>query len=60
MPAVLSGAKLTGRESNAKAERMPGMASLRCPNSMSAEGELAMKTKSSMYSMRGWKEQDAV
>eukprot|EP00975_Prorocentrum_lima_P012342 2615470-Prorocentrum_lima.AAC.1 len=39
---------------------MPGTASLRCNSNMGAEGELAMKTKSSMYSMCGLKEQDAV
>eukprot|EP00975_Prorocentrum_lima_P052656 11036658-Prorocentrum_lima.AAC.1 len=47
MPAVLSGAKLTGRANNVKAERMPGTASLRCASNMGAEGELVMKTKSS-------------
>eukprot|EP00975_Prorocentrum_lima_P054143 11356308-Prorocentrum_lima.AAC.1 len=43
MPAVLSGAKLTGRDSNVKAERMPGTASLMCKSNMEAEGELAIK-----------------
>eukprot|EP00975_Prorocentrum_lima_P035826 7533446-Prorocentrum_lima.AAC.1 len=60
MPAVLSGAKLSGRDSSVKAERMPGTASLRCKSNMDAEGELAMKTKSSIYSMCGLKEQGAV
>eukprot|EP00975_Prorocentrum_lima_P018227 3841784-Prorocentrum_lima.AAC.1 len=60
MPAVLSGARLTGRDSSVKAERMPGTASLRCKGNVGAEGELAMKTKSSMYSMCGLKEHDAV
>eukprot|EP00975_Prorocentrum_lima_P012671 2686005-Prorocentrum_lima.AAC.1 len=39
---------------------MPGTASFRCKSNMGAEGELAMKTKSSMYSICGLKEHDAV
>eukprot|EP00975_Prorocentrum_lima_P037648 7918837-Prorocentrum_lima.AAC.1 len=38
MPAVLSGAKLTGRDSKAKADKMPGTASLMCKSNMEAEG----------------------
>eukprot|EP00975_Prorocentrum_lima_P071117 12935922-Prorocentrum_lima.AAC.1 len=60
MPAILSGAKLIGRDSKAKAERMPGTAPLMCKSSMEAGWELASQTKSSMYSKCGWKEQDAV
>eukprot|EP00975_Prorocentrum_lima_P031901 6696529-Prorocentrum_lima.AAC.1 len=60
MPAVLVGARLIGRDSKAKAERMPGTASLMCRSNMEAAGELAIHTKSSMYSMRGWKEREAV